>query len=109
MLFSGEVLQSMKLERPFTPNDGELRVITNTQLTPTFGTGIHTVTPAHNIESLRLSYAFRLSREGCVDSKNGTLTQPAALEGTNIHEKNIVNKLGSALQEHDQFFTNFKH
>ena len=99
----------MKFERPFSPNDGEIKVINNAQLKPTFGTGIHSVTPAHNIESLRLSYAFRLSREGCVDSKNATLTQPAVLEGESIRDNDIINKIIRALNEQDQFFTNFKH
>ena len=74
MVFGGDVLSGMTFERPFFPSSGELPVSNNGLLTSTFGTGLHTVTPAHNVESLRLSYAYKLSRDGCVDSKTGTLT-----------------------------------
>ena len=44
-------------------------------LKPTHGTGLHTVTPAHSIEDLKLSYMCDLSREGIVCSKTGKITE----------------------------------
>ena len=109
MVFGGDVLSQMKFERPFSPSSGELRVINDSQLTPTFGTGIHTVTPAHNVESLRLSYAYDLSREGCVNPQTGNLTQPMVLEGASIYDKNLLPRLRRALTKYNQFFATFKH
>ena len=76
MVFGGEVLQQSRLERPFSPMEGDLKLVNNPLLSSNFGTGIHTVSPAHDIESLRLGYAHNLSRLGCVDSLTGKFTYP---------------------------------
>ena len=76
MVFSGADLAEMELERPFGQEGGSLEVVVKRDMKPTFGTGIHTITPAHNIDDLRISYECNLSRQGCLDSETGTLTQP---------------------------------
>ena len=77
MVFSGAELVDMTLERPF---DGSKRglplIIDRENVKATSGTGIHTVSPAHNVEDLRLSYAHGLSRSGCVEPETGFLTKP---------------------------------
>ena len=65
----------MKVDRPFAES-GSIPVIINKDLTPSFGTGIHSVSPAHCIDDLDLSYAASLSRAGCVDPETGHLTKP---------------------------------
>ena len=42
---------------------------------PTHGTGLHSISPAHSIEDLKLSYMYDLSRDGIVCSKTGTITE----------------------------------
>lgn len=83
MVFSGAELIDMQIERPFGEN-GHLPLVVNRDLKWTHGTGIHTISPAHNVEDLRLSYAFKLSRSGCIDSATGFLTKPRVLEGTDL-------------------------
>ena len=66
-------------------------------LTSTFGTGIHTVSPAHEIESLRLGYTHQLSKEGCVDSKTGKFTFPPALNEVSIHDNGVTDQISNLL------------
>ena len=84
MLFSGDILSQMRFEKPFG-EPGYLPVIVNREQKPTYGTGIHTVTPAHNINDLQMSYMYDLPRIGCVDSKNGKLTKPEILKGLPVN------------------------
>ena len=81
MVFQGSELSGLELEMPFltSSDDGSLPVVIDRNLRSSFGTGIHTVSPAHNIEDLKLSYAHNLSRNGCIDHATGYLTQPAVL------------------------------
>lgn len=80
LVFSGADLIDLKLERPFSAGStGSLPLIVDRELKPTFGTGIHSISPAHNIEDLKKSYAFNLSRNGCIDPETGFLTQPKDL------------------------------
>ena len=109
MLFGGDVLSQSKLERPFSPEDGDLRLLNNPTLTSSFGTGIHTVSPAHEIESLRLAYMHKLSRSGCVDSTTGKLTYPPELQDVSIHDSSVTNEISSLLKRADQFFTSYKN
>ena len=84
MVFQGSELSGIELEMPFLSNGSSLPVVIDRNLRSSFGTGIHTVSPAHNIEDLKLSYAHNLSRNGCIDYATGFLTQPPVLEGTDI-------------------------
>lgn len=83
--FSGDNLEGFTLQKPFLI-PGELKLIKQPDLLSTFGTGIHTVTPAHNINSLRLSYAHNLSREGCVCPSKGTLINPLSLSDLKVND-----------------------
>jgi valyl-tRNA synthetase len=61
----------------------------NNNLKPNFGTGIHSITPAHSIEDLKLSYAFNLPRDGIICSKTGTFTE-AFLHGLKPSDANVL-------------------
>ena len=90
--FPGDVLSGFRIEKPFQM-PGELPLIPDAELKPTFGTGLTSITPAHNIAGLRFSYSYNLSREGCIDASNGTLTQPLALQGINPDDKNFMERI----------------
>ena len=111
----------MRTEKPFD-QIGYLPVVVNRNLRPTFGTGIESVTPAHNLKDLKLSYEYDLPRIGCVNSLDGTLTKPMSLEGEKIREAKIngkkkqkqmepplVEKIIDKLEERNQFFATYKH
>ena len=91
----------MELERPFAEgSDGSLPVVIDNEIKQNFGTGIHSVSPAHNIEDLKTSYRCKLSRSGCIDPTTGCLTTPLALAGTNISdEKETVKVIKSMLSD----------
>jgi len=72
------MLTGLKLEKPFKM-PGELTLVADTSMKPTFGTGIQSIAPAHNIHSLRFSYRYNVPREGCIEPTGGTFTQPLAL------------------------------
>ena len=59
------------------------------------------MSPAHNVDDLRLSYAYKLSRSGCIDSETGFLTKPSILEGTDISgsEKEACESVKAVLKE----------
>lgn len=84
MVFSGSELEGCTLERPFGESAGSLPVVINRELKPTFGTGIHSVSPAHSIEGLKMGHVYDLSKEGCVDAETGFLTLPKMLSGLDI-------------------------
>jgi valyl-tRNA synthetase len=62
----------MQVHNPLVANTS-LPVIVFNEIKSTFGTGINTVTPAHDIEDLRISYAHKLSREGVICPETGNL------------------------------------
>jgi isoleucyl-tRNA synthetase len=88
LVFSGEVFDEIKLEKPFE-QAGELVMVPKEDLAPTFGTGLSTVAPAHNIDSLRLSYTHNLSREGVVCHKTGALNSPHMMQDIKLNDPNL--------------------
>jgi len=109
MVFSGSELSDMILERPFRER-GTLPVIVNRELKPTFGTGIHSVSPAHCMDDLKMSYAYDLSRRGCVDPETGFLSNPKVLSGTDIaDEEGTFAKIKTLLKDEGQFYATFPH
>jgi isoleucyl-tRNA synthetase len=54
LVLAGSSLQDMTARNPLT--NEEMRLIPATDLKPTHGSGLHTVTPAHGIHDLKLSY-----------------------------------------------------
>ena len=101
-------MEGMTILKPFSV-PGELKLIKSDDLKPTFGTGLHTVTPAHNILSLRQSYAHNLPRDGCVDPTTGTLTQPPQLINYDVSSPKLAEHLEATLKQTDQFFCRYKH
>jgi hypothetical protein len=71
MVLSGEQMVGMAVTNPLTGD--MMPLIPVEELKPTFGTGLHSVSPAHTVEDLRLSYAFELPRDGVVNSVTGNL------------------------------------
>ena len=109
MVFSGAELADVQLERPFG-EPGHLPTVINRELKWTFGTGIQTVTPAHNIDDMRLSYHYNLSRQGCIDPETGFLQSPASLEGTDlVDEDEATARVKRALQDEGQFYGAIPH
>ena len=99
----------MFLERPFG-EPGTLPVIVNRELKPTFGTGIHSVSPAHCMDDLKMSYAYELSRRGCIDPETGFLTNPKVLSGSDIaDEEETFAKIRTLLKDEGQFYATFPH
>ncbi len=72
LVISGHSLSGMTARNPM--NNADLPLIAVTDLKPTFGSGLHTVTPAHSIQDLKLSYMHSLPREGILSSKTGLLS-----------------------------------
>ena len=101
MVFSGAELDQMELERPFAEGaSGSLPVVVDREMKQNFGTGIHSVSPAHNIEDLKTSYKCNLPRSGCIDPATGFLNTPLALAGTDItQEKDTVKAIKSMLSD----------
>ena len=109
MVFSGAELSDMVLERPFGES-GSLPVIVNRELKLTFGTGIHSVSPAHGVDDLKMSYAYDLSRSGCIDAETGFLTSPKVLAGSDIaDEEGTLAKIRTLLKDEGQFYGSFPH
>lgn len=111
LMFQGDTLDKMRVEHPLLSVNGpqEVPVVQNEALKPTFGTGIHTVSPAHSIDALRLSYQFGLSREGCVDPATGKLTQPFSLTDFQTNDPSLTPELIKRLKEKKAFFASFKY
>lgn len=83
-------------------------MINDIEIKPTFGTGIHSVSPAHNIEDLRVAEHFKLSVRGCVDPDTGFLTSPDVLAGTDLaQEEDSLYKIVQALSAEGQFYKSF--
>jgi isoleucyl-tRNA synthetase len=82
LAFGGDSLAGMKLKNPLQSSDRSpnLDVVVYNQIKPTFGTGINTITPAHDIDDLRISYAHDLDRKGAVDAESGFLTNSLLTE-----------------------------
>jgi valyl-tRNA synthetase len=53
------------------PLTGQELPLIEVEMGPSFGTGLHTVTPAHSINDLKLSYKYNLSRQGILDPRTG--------------------------------------
>ena len=110
MVFQGTEFENCVLEKPFAEGSGSLPVLVDRELKPTFGTGINSVSPAHKVEDLKLSYAHNLSRNGCVDHVTGFLKSPAVLEGSDIYEdKETTSKIKTVLGELGQFYASHQH
>jgi isoleucyl-tRNA synthetase len=103
LVVSGEQMSGMTAANPL--NGNPMRLIEVRTLKPTHGTGLHSVTPAHCIEDLKLSYMFNLKRDGILCSKTGAINT-GPLSG-------IQNQDTAALQSyfgsHPSFFANWKH
>jgi len=115
LAFGGETLAGMKIENPLKSPDRspQLEVVVYNNLKPTFGTGLSTVTPAHDIDDLRISYAHNLDRLGAVDAETGFLSNTILTEGKDLspmlehdHAK-IISAIKLALGK--SLFTNYKH
>ena len=89
--------------------NGSIPIVVDRNLKQSFGTGISSVAPAHNLEALKMSYVYGLDRKGCVDPQTGCLTQPATLEGTSIYMEpdELVDTIRNRLEEEGQFFGTF--
>lgn len=86
-------------------NGNPMRLVEVRTLKPTHGTGLHSVTPAHCIEDLKLSYMFNLKRDGILCSKTGAINT-GPLSG--IQNQDTV-ALQSYFGSHPSFFANWKH
>ena len=76
-------------------------MVVNRNLKPTFGTGIHTVTPAHNLNDLKISYEYNLPRVGCVDATDGKITKPSMLIGEDIGGTELLPRMRFLLEKED--------
>ena len=104
--FMGDTLEGTLVEKPFRL-PGELPLISDQQLKSSFGTGLHTVTPAHDINALRFSYAHNLSRDGIVCPLKGTLMHPLALQDLRPNDETLIEAIKDALP--GQFYATWKH
>ena len=68
----------------------QLEVVIYNEIKPTFGTGIHTVTPAHDIDDLRISYAHNLERKGAVEAETGFLMNTLLTEEAKLMCKSLL-------------------
>ena len=85
-------------------NSVEMPLVPDVTLKPNFGSGLHTVSPAHNIHDLKLSYMHSLAREGVLSSKTGLITR-GVFEGTKPGDPKIL----TSLQKQDFYFASWKH
>ena len=71
LALSGDSLNGMTARNPL--NNKEMPLVPVLDLKPTHGSGLHTITPAHSIQDLKLSYMHSLSREGVLSSSSGLI------------------------------------
>ena len=105
VIMSGEALADTVVENPLDRTSA-LPVLACEDMKLTHGTGISTVSPAHNINDLRLSYVHNLPRDGIVDAKNGKFTHPLLL-GYLPGDPAVLNLIKS--QAADNFLCSLKH
>jgi len=90
LVLSGQSLNGMIVRNPL--NNAEMPLVTNVDLKPNHGSGFHTISPAHNIQDLKLSYMHSLPRDGVLSSRTGLITQ-GLFEGTKPGEPKILSSL----------------
>lgn len=66
LVMSGDQMQGITVINPVTGS--ELPLVAVDTLKPTHGSGLHSISPAHSIEDLRLSYMYDLGRDGVLCS-----------------------------------------
>jgi isoleucyl-tRNA synthetase len=101
MAVSGEQMVGMTVKHPIT--GAEIPLLPVESLKPTFGTGFHSVCPAHSVDDLRLSYDFNLPREGLINPTTGNLT------GVNEGLKPGDDLVQAYYRKHASFFATWKH
>ena len=75
----------MKIKNPLVSDrNPTLECVVYNNLKPTFGTGIHTITPAHDVDDLRISYAHNLDRHGAVSAESGFLVDLELTQGQKL-------------------------
>lgn len=102
LVLNGQSLNGMTVRNPL--NGTEMPLVPDATLKPNFGSGLHTVSPAHNIQDLKLSYMHSLPRDGVLSSRTGFITR-GAFEGVKPGDPKIL----SSLQKQDFYFANWKH
>lgn len=73
-------------------NSAEMPLVTNVDLKPNYGSGLHTISPAHNIQDLKLSYMHSLPRDGVLSSRTGLITK-GEFEGSKPGDPKILTSL----------------
>ena len=101
-VIDGSSFEGWEIENPITRE--RIPFIANSDLAPNFGSGFHSVTPAHDVNDLTLSYIHDLSREGIICPRTGNLQVPDLEDAKPTDE--IVMEL---IANHPAFFKTWKH
>jgi isoleucyl-tRNA synthetase len=65
LTFPGDTLDELTLEHPL--NESEVPVLINNEVGSDYGTGVNSVTPAHDLESLKIAFHYDLPKRGYVN------------------------------------------
>lgn len=108
MAFTGDTLEDMVLSHPL--NERDVSILINNEVTSEFGSGINCISPAHDINSLRVSYHYKLSKEGFVD-KDGLLTEDTGplYAGLSVLDPKTNETILKLLDEDGFLFTSYKY
>lgn len=105
LVMSGDQMQGITVINPVTGL--ELPLVAVDTLKPTHGSGLHSISPAHSIEDLRLSYMYNLARDGVLCSQTGYIVTKDVqeLRGLSPDDEKIL----PYFKNHKSYFCSWKH
>ena len=70
-------------------------------------TGIRSMSPAHDLHSLKTTKKNGIREKGCIDPTTGKILEPKLLDHIKIGEKSLPKSIISLLKDTDNFITDY--
>ena len=79
LTFTGDTIDELVLEHPLDQSD--VPVLINNEVTSDYGSGINSISPAHDLESLKMAYHYGLGKKGFVNEQGLFPDELASVHG----------------------------
>ena len=108
LTFNGDALDEISVMHPI--NDSEIPILINNEISSEFGTGADCISPAHDLDSLKIAYHYGLEKsgyvteEGLFDDKLGPV-----YENLSVFSEDTNKLIAGMLREDDRLFTQYPY
>ena len=104
----GDSLDQVVLYNPI--NESDVPILVNNEVTSDFGSGIDCISPAHDLESLKVAYHYGLPKEGYVDEHGKFDDQLGPVyEGLSVLEPKTNKFIADVLREENRLFAQYPY